>query len=78
MLVGSSHQFSRPFLRLGPSPKAVERVRVHIHQEEKFEKGGCRLSVVIKSQCTINLTKVKLNNTNGNGMSQFEILEYMV
>lgn len=48
---------------------AVERVRVHIHQEEKFEKGGCRLSVVIASQYIINLTKVKLNNTDGNGMS---------
>jgi len=29
---------------------AVERVRVHIHREEKSEKGGCRLSVVIVSQ----------------------------
>ena len=57
---------------------AVERVRVHIHQEEKFEKGGCRPSVVIASQYAINLTRVKLNNTNGNGMSKFEILEYMM
>ena len=48
---------------------AVGRVRVHIHQEEKFEKGACRLSVVIASKHTINLTKVKLNNTNGNGMT---------
>ena len=48
---------------------AVEQVRVHIHQEGKFEKGGCRLSVVIASQHTINLTKVKLNNTDRNRMS---------
>ena len=48
---------------------AVERVRVHIHQEERFEKGGCRLSVIIASQNTINLAKIKLSNTDGNGMS---------
>jgi hypothetical protein len=48
---------------------AVEQVRVHIHQEVKFEKGGYRLSVVIASQYTIKLTRVKLNNADGNGMS---------
>ena len=48
---------------------AVEQVRVHIHQEEKFEKGECRLSVIIASQYTIKLTKVKPNNADGNGMS---------
>ena len=48
---------------------AVERVGVHIHLEEKFEKGGRRLSVIIASQHTINLTKVKSNNADRNGMS---------
>ena len=28
---------------------AVEQVKVHIHQEEKFEKGGCHLSGHCKS-----------------------------
>ena len=36
---------------------AVERVRVHIPQEEKFEKGGCRLSGSLQVSTAINLTK---------------------
>ena len=47
----------------------VEQVGGHIHQEEKFEMGGCHPSVVIASQYTVNLTKVKQNNADSNRMS---------